>query len=105
MLPYKHIFQSGVLFLAHSFGVPVIASDVGSFREDIRDGQAGLVFEPGNATDVAVTLARYFDGPLFAELDHRRLEIRAYAQANHSWETVGEITCGVYARLLGEAWH
>ena len=47
VLPYKHIFQSGVLFLAHSFGVPVIASDVGSFRKDIRDGQAGLVFEPG----------------------------------------------------------
>ena len=102
-LPYKHIFQSGVLFLAHSFGVPVIASDVGSFRDDIREGQTGLLFEPGNASDLAVTLARYFDGPLFAELDYRRNEIRAYAQATHSWETVGDITCGVYARLLGEA--
>ena len=77
----------------------------GHSGEDIRDGQAGLVFEPGNATDVAVTLARYFDGPVRVTHADRRLEIRAYAQANHSWETVGEITCGVYARLLGEAWH
>ena len=29
VLPYTHVFQSGVLFLAYSFGLPVIASDVG----------------------------------------------------------------------------
>jgi len=28
-LPYKQIFQSGVLFLGYSFGLPVIATDVG----------------------------------------------------------------------------
>ena len=28
VLPYKEIFQSGVLFLAYSFGLPVIAADV-----------------------------------------------------------------------------
>ena len=26
VLPYRHIYQSGVLFLAHSFGLPVIAA-------------------------------------------------------------------------------
>jgi len=39
VLPYTEVFQSGVLFLAYSFGLPVIASDVGSsatisFREE-----------------------------------------------------------------------
>jgi hypothetical protein len=29
VLPYKEIFQSGVLFLAYSFGLPVVATDVG----------------------------------------------------------------------------
>ena len=38
MLPYTHIFQSGVLFLGYSFGLPVIASDVGSLREDVIEG-------------------------------------------------------------------
>ena len=42
VLPYKEIFQSGVLFLAYSFGLPVIATDVGSFREDIVEGQDGI---------------------------------------------------------------
>ncbi len=42
VLPYKEIFQSGVLFLAYSFGLPVVATDVGSFREDIVEGVHGI---------------------------------------------------------------
>ena len=38
VLPYKEIFQSGVLLLAYTFGLPVVATDVGSFREDIVEG-------------------------------------------------------------------
>lgn len=33
LLPYRHIDQSGVLFAAFRFGAPVIAFDVGSFRD------------------------------------------------------------------------
>src|ERR1700743_1422424 len=29
VLPYKDIFQSGILFLSYSFGLPVVATDVG----------------------------------------------------------------------------
>ena len=29
VLPYRDIYQSGVLFLGHSFGLPVLAADVG----------------------------------------------------------------------------
>ncbi len=32
IIPYTQIFQSGVPFLGYSFGVPVIATDVGSLR-------------------------------------------------------------------------
>src|SRR5262249_15405108 len=38
VLPYKDIFQSGVLFLGYSFGLPVVAADVGAFREEIVEG-------------------------------------------------------------------
>src|SRR4051812_40045701 len=33
-LPYTHVFQSGVLFLGYNFGLPALASDVASFKED-----------------------------------------------------------------------
>jgi D-inositol-3-phosphate glycosyltransferase len=36
VLPYRHVYQSGVLFLGYSFGLPVLAADVGSLREDRR---------------------------------------------------------------------
>src|SRR4030095_995807 len=35
ILPYARIFQSGVLLLGYSFGLPVIASDVGNLKEEI----------------------------------------------------------------------
>ena len=37
VLPYKFIFQSGVLFLSYGFGLPAIATDVGSMREYIEE--------------------------------------------------------------------
>ena len=45
VLPYTHVFQSGVLFLAYNFGLPVIAADVASMKEDIVGGRR-YVFEP-----------------------------------------------------------
>ena len=48
VLPYVSIFQSGVLFLAYSFGLPVIATDVGSLKQDIVEGKTGFVCEPEN---------------------------------------------------------
>ena len=32
ILPYTHVFQSGVLFLGYSFGLPAIAADVGTLE-------------------------------------------------------------------------
>ena len=37
VIPYVDIFQSGVPFLAFSFGLPVIATDVGSLRDDVTE--------------------------------------------------------------------
>jgi glycosyltransferase involved in cell wall biosynthesis len=100
-LPYREIFQSGVLFLGHSFGIPVVASDVGSFRDDIIDGENGFLCRPGDADDLAATLRKYFQSDLFRNLQLRRAAIRERAAARHSWEAVGEITRGVYDGLLG----
>jgi glycosyltransferase involved in cell wall biosynthesis len=100
VLPYTEIFQSGIAFLAYSFGLPLIATDVGSFREDIIEGRTGFICKPKDATDLAVTIRRYFDSDLYKELDHRRQEVRDYMLSEHSWEVVSEMTRNVYLRLL-----
>lgn len=100
VLPYTDIFQSGVLFLAYSFGLPVIATDVGSFAEDIIEGKTGLVCKPCDPEDLAIAIKNYFDSDLFKELDNRRQEIRDYAFSSHSWESVANMTCNVYRDLF-----
>lgn len=100
-LPYKEIYQSGVLFLAHSFGLPVIAADVGSLKDDIVEGQTGFVFRPADATHLAQVIQKYFASDLYRGLIALRPEIQAYAAERHSWDVVGKVTLQVYANLLG----
>jgi D-inositol-3-phosphate glycosyltransferase len=100
VLPYRFIFQSGVLFLAYSFGLPVVAADVGTLKDEIIEGKTGFVFRPEDSVDLASTIERYFDSGLFANLSNRRQEIRGFAMERHSWDTVGQMTMKVYADLL-----
>lgn len=100
VLPYRDIYQSGVLFLGHSFGLPVLAADVGSLKDEIVEGKTGFVFRPEDPVDLAKAIERYFASDLYAGLDSRRQEIRDYATKRHSWDVVGRATMNVYADLL-----
>jgi len=101
VLPYKEIFQSGVLFLAYSFGLPVVATDVGSFREEIVEGNTGFVCKPGDPAELAKAIQRYFASDLYKNLTARRQELKDYADANHSWHAVADLTRNAYAKMLG----
>jgi glycosyltransferase involved in cell wall biosynthesis len=101
VLPYTVVFQSGVLFLSYSFGLPVIATEVGSFEDDIVEGRNGFVCRACDAEHLAKTIEKYFDSDLFKNLDRRRGAIRKYANSRNSWNTVGTLTRDVYARLVG----
>ncbi len=100
VLPYTHIFQSGVLFLAYSFGLPVIVTDVGSLREDVVEGETGFVCRPADPLDLAHAIERYFASGIYLDLDRTRERIRKYAKTQHSWDAVGEITRNAYAKAL-----
>ena len=100
IVPYIHIFQSGVPFLAYSFGLPVIATDVGSLREDIVEGRTGFVCQPRDSSDLARTIDKYFESELFRDLESRRLEIKEYANERYSWNKVAAITTAVYSNLV-----
>jgi D-inositol-3-phosphate glycosyltransferase len=102
VLPYKEIFQSGVLFLAYSFGLPVVATDVGSFREEIVDGQTGFLSKPGDPAEFAKTIETYFASDLYKNLKVRRQGLKDYADANHSWHAVADLTRNAYAAMLGK---
>ncbi len=100
VIPYTHIFQSGVPFLAYSFGLPVVATDVGSLRDDIIGGKTGFVCEARDPIDLAECIETYFASDLYRQLETRRQQIQDFANEKYSWTKVGEITRGVYTDLL-----
>ncbi len=100
VLPYTDIFQSGVLFLGYSFGLPVIVADVGSLKDEIVLGKTGFVCRPFDASDLAKTIDEYFASDLFRDLENRRADIREYAKERYSWSKLASITTSVYAHLL-----
>jgi D-inositol-3-phosphate glycosyltransferase len=100
VLPYRQIYQSGVLFLGYGFGVPVLAADVGSLKDDIVEGKTGFTFKPEDSTDLSEAIEKYFASDLYANLPVRRREIQALAAEQHSWATVGALTLDVYSGLL-----
>jgi D-inositol-3-phosphate glycosyltransferase len=99
VLPYTQISQSGVLVLGYSFGLPVGASDVGSFRLDVVKGMTGFLFKAGDPVDLAAAIEGYFRSDLFKTLPSRRREIINYARKRFSWDAVSAMTCAVYEQL------
>jgi D-inositol-3-phosphate glycosyltransferase len=100
VLPYKEIFQSGVLFLGYSFGLPVIVTDVGSFREDVVEGITGYVCRPGDPMDLARTIEVYFGSDLYHNLATKRQDIKNHAHTHHSWAAVAKLTREAYEGML-----
>jgi glycosyltransferase involved in cell wall biosynthesis len=103
VLPYTNVYQSGVLFLAYSFGLPVIATDVGALRDDIVEGKTGYVCRPCDDFDLARKIQLYFESELFASLEQNRGFIKTFARQRSSWEIVSAATCSVYETLLAES--
>lgn len=99
ILPYHYIFQSGVLFVSYGFGLPVIATDVGSLKEDIVEGKTGFICPPENPEKLADTIMHYFKSDLYKNLGAHRQSILEFAKEKYSWEKIGEKTYTVYRSL------
>jgi D-inositol-3-phosphate glycosyltransferase len=100
VLPYRRVYQSGVLALSYAQGVPVIAADVGSIREDILEDETGLLFKPGDVIDLAAKIRTYFASDLLKHRETRERSISDYGTQRFSWATNAERTYAVYERLL-----
>lgn len=103
VLPYRHIFQSGVLSLGYSFGLPVIASDVGALKEDVIEGVTGFLCKPESSEDLARAIQEYFESDLYDRLSDARSNIQLYARQRYSWDVVSEVTIAVYKKLVGKS--
>ena len=57
----------GVLLEAMVRGIPVICSDIGGLPEIVENGVTGLLFEPGNAEELAEKIQYLWDRPTLCQ--------------------------------------
>jgi D-inositol-3-phosphate glycosyltransferase len=99
VLPYRAIYQSGPLSLAYRFGVPVIATRVGSFHHDVIPEVTGFLCESENPGDLARAIRRYFDSTLYFGGEQTKKRIQEIAHARYSWDQIARTIVETYARL------
>jgi glycosyltransferase involved in cell wall biosynthesis len=97
VLPYREIDQSGVLFTALGFELPLVLTAVGGFPDIAEAGAAELV-PPGDAAALHAELAALIGQP------ERRATLAAGAArvaAKHDWDAIARAHLELYVAIGG----
>jgi len=98
VLPYTYSVASS---LALSFAIqhkkPVIATNIGAFREEIEDDRDGLLCSPRNSEAIKEALTKMIETPSLREEFSRNLNKKI---SERSWCNIGKRTYELYETLL-----
>lgn len=86
ILPYKQIFQSGVMLMAISYQIPIIASDLLPMKELISDNKTGFLFAAGNEVSLQQTIIHALKNPTLLQ----KIVQQAYKETerNNNWDKI-----------------
>ena len=101
VLPYTQEFvaQSGVVFMALAYGLPVVASTAGGLHELLGEYEIGATFETGSCRGLADAVRRLHAESRCEELER---EIRA-ARLRFTWHAAACATLRGYAAVAESA--
>jgi glycosyltransferase involved in cell wall biosynthesis len=98
VLPYREIYQSGVLLLSMSYSKPVIASNIPGMSSIVEDGKNGWLFESESIEDLEKVLKKAIASR------HCLRELGSNAKSlmdkNYDWIKIGKETINVYHSLI-----
>jgi len=87
ILPYKEIYQSGILLLAMSSKAIVLTSNLDAFREIISDGHNGFMFEEGNQQSFQDKIME-IKNLTNKDKEKIRDNARVFVEKHHSWDLI-----------------
>ena len=96
VLPYKQIYQSGIIHLAFGFGLPTICSNTGGLPDVVEDGKNGFLFEPGDVKALAELLIKVLNDQALAQ---RLGAASKNSTAKFSWPSIADKTLEIYGVL------
>ncbi|WP_181008488.1 glycosyltransferase family 4 protein [Sphingomonas montanisoli] len=100
MFPYFEIDASGVLMAVLGVGRPIIASDIGLFREMLDDGVHGRLVPPGDVAALSAAIAELVaDDAGRAEAGR---QVAALRDSIPSWEDIAAQTTALYEDAIAQ---
>ena len=97
VLPYRKIYQSGVLMMSLSYKKPVVVSDLPSFKEIIENNRTGYIFQSENSLDLSRVINQALDNPkLLEEIKQNGYDLIA---TDYKWEMIGKKTLDAYLKI------
>ena len=100
VFPYREIDASGVLMACLPYGLPIVASELGVFKQMLTDGEHGRLVP----VDAPAALARAL-GELASDAGLRRRASDAVLRLSAAvpqWKRIAELTATVYNRAIEE---
>ena len=97
VLPYRRIYQSGVLMMSLCYKKPVIVSDLPSFKEIIVDQENGVFFSSDDSVSLANAVSKLMSDNGLVELVRKN----AYnlMEQKFSWQRIGKLTNDAYNKI------
>jgi glycosyltransferase involved in cell wall biosynthesis len=98
--PYTDATQSGVAMAAFAFNKPLVASNVGVFKEVVIDGKTGFLVPPKNASELADRLLKILSNKEL--LDEMGKNIEEFNKTSEfAWDTIAENYLSLVNQTIG----
>jgi len=68
VLPYVEGISSGILQIAFSMGIPVVGTEIGAFKDIVKNLETGLLVPPGDEKKLAHAIIQMYEGHLHDEM-------------------------------------
>lgn len=95
VFPFREVFNSGSVILALSFGLPVVAPNIGAISEVVPDY---AWFDAGDGS--AKQLQRALNSAIRSDMLHKQgMRAKAHVLEAHAWEVVGQRLKSLYDSL------